>query len=149
MKKIIVVVICLILLVGCSKDYEPLDVEGFKDIANEANLEMRDATNDFEVGLVESVIIAASDEIRIEFFVLLSDDQAISAYEQNVEMIENIESKTASYFSKSNGNHSNYARTTDERYYITARIDDTTLYAFSTIEQKQALKDLIEQMQYR
>ena len=144
---ILILVLSMIAMTGCT-GRTAITVEEFSEKMKEQGLTIIDATNQFEEGAVESVTIAMTDIYQIEFYVVSSEDQAISAFEENKEYFESVISNSSSNASVSMGNYSEYSRTTDDAYFAISRVGNTFVYIEVPKENKEAVIDLLDLLGY-
>ena len=116
---------------------------------NEAEFDVMDASDQFEDGLVETVLIASIDgSYQIEFFALPDVEQAKTAFEQNKADFEAIDESGGLTFTTSGVNFSTFSRTTDVGYYVVSRIESTFIYVNAPVEYKDDINKYLKTLGY-
>ena len=138
-------------LSGCSL-YKPkaaLTAEQFRDKMSDAGYSITDATDQFEKGSVEIVLIAGLADHQIEFYVMPTVAKAETAFAVNRSDIEAI---AGSGFSNSKSltgiNYNSYARTTAEGCYFVSRIENTLVFVSEEAKEGKAIREIIKQLGY-
>lgn len=151
MKKTACLFLVFLLLLGltaCGESKKPINAEDFISRMEGKGFQIVDATDQFEAGATKSVTIALNDNYQIEFYVLPSTDQATAAFNTNKSSFETMEGNGSSHVSKNIGSYSYYSLTTSEGYYVTARIENTFLYATVAAEYKSEVGGIIKELGY-
>lgn len=147
-KIVMILCVALALMLAACGNKQPVDVQTFIEKAKSANLEMTDATDQFAAGDVSSVTIASGDGYQVEFYVLLSESQAINAFDTNVEDFRKQEEKSSVTASISIGNTSKYELTSGGKFYLVSRIGSTFIYSTADSQYKDAIKKFVTDMGY-
>lgn len=150
MKKIAIwsLLVISLLVVGCGATKTPISKDVFGEKMSSLGMTIVDATDQFKVGDVESVSIAEGDGYQIEFYVVPSEDQAISAFKENQTRFELLKGSLSTSASKSIGNGAFYSLTTDDQYYFVSRIDNTFIYIEATKSKKEKIEEAIKLINY-
>jgi len=156
MKKIVhlmSVIIILAMLVGCQIGSKaPISADEFTTKAETAGYIVQDGVDQFPEGAVDEYLLAikGTDEIdyQIEFAVVPTVEQAKSAYQENYDKIESKKGLFSTHISVSIGNFSSYKLTTDEKYYVISRIENTFIYVDASAEYKDEIDDFLESIGY-
>ncbi|WP_440895503.1 hypothetical protein ACS127_13200 [Amphibacillus sp. Q70] len=144
----IVLVLSVLLLSACSGSKTALSAEEFQAQMEEAGYEIHDAFDQFPEGSVESVLLAANDDYQIEFYVVLTVEQAQSAFNENKDSFESEKGNVSTDSSVSLSNYSVYKQTTNGQYYVVSRVENTFIYVVTPDENKQAVNDVLETLGY-
>ena len=131
------------LLTGCSNK-EAIATDDFKTIAENYNCTIFDVMNQYSsYGTVENALVAKhSDGWQVEFYVLDSENSAISMFNTNQTNFENSKTGTSTGSSSSMGNYSTYTLNSGGTYMHLCRVDNTFLY----VKVDDAYKDTVEKL---
>ena len=136
----------LVCLWGCSKS--PVTVDDFKKTMEKAGYTIFEASGQFDRSIAESVTVARKEGYQIEFFLLTSEENAISSFNSNVDKLDKKQGDITVKTSTSVSNHSTYALRMNDRFYKVSRIGRTMIFLNVPQEQKNAVSDLLESMGY-
>lgn len=92
--------------------------------------------------------INSSSEYQIEFYELSNSDYASSFYNNNKSIFEKSKSSSNVETSISSGNNSKYTLTTNRKYKVVSRIDNTIIYVNADEGFKTEIKDLLKELGY-
>lgn len=148
MKKIGILILSVFLLVACNTEKTPTTVEDFSDYANEMEMTIVDASDQFPEGVVESVTLAYNEDFQIEFYVVPTSEQAESAFEENISAFKQAFTGSESHATTEIGNNSRYGATDDNYYYVVSRINNTFFYCVAEKQYKDAIKTFLEYFDY-
>jgi len=152
MSFLLAVVMVLILTAGCQGSRTPVDAVQFNAKAEEAGYLVQDASDQFDDGDVNDYLIAIkgteSIDYQIEFAVVPTEAQAISAYQENKGEFEANKGSSSSCSSVSTGNYSYYYLTTNGRYYVISRIENTFIYVDASAEYKAEISSFLKSIGY-
>ena len=103
-----------------------------------------------EVKEIENVSIAIDkdQEYQIEFYKLDSADSAVIFFNENKEIFENSKTNNNSYSEANMANFSTYTLTTNDKYKLLSRIDNTVLYIDVVKDAKSEVKEVVKQLGY-
>ncbi len=108
-----------------------------------------DAANQFGEGEVEAVSLAIKEgKYQIEFYVLPSNDQAVSAFNGNKSDFEQMKGNGASSGELSGSNYNYYGLSTDEGYYVVSRVDNTMIFINTSAQYKDEIKEILKEIGY-
>jgi len=146
------IVITLVVLIGCQSSRTPITANEFTVKAETVGYTIQDAANQFPEGSVENYLIAfkGTDTIdyKIEFAVLPTVEQTINAYAENRNTFESKKGTASVYSSVSMGNYSYYTLTTDNKYYVISRIENTFIYVDVSAEYKDEIVKFLQDIGY-
>ncbi|MGM9881746.1 MAG: hypothetical protein ACI31S_02755 [Bacilli bacterium] len=151
--KFISVVTCLsfiFLLTGCGNK-TALTSENFKSKMEGNNFVVQDATSQMaSYDYITKVYLAidSSYNYQIEFYELSDAASASSFYNNNKSIFEESKSSSAVETSVSSGNNAKYTLTTNGKYKVVSRINNTVIYVNANDEYKTEVKDLLEELGY-
>ena len=147
MKKYLAVLgLAVVCLWGCSKT--PVTIDDFKKTMEKAGYAIIDASEQLDRDVAESVTVARKDGYQIEFFLLTSEENAVTSFESNVSRLEKKQGGSKVTTSTSASNHNTYTLSVNDRFYKVSRIGRTMIYLNVPQEQKAAVSDILESMGY-
>jgi len=144
----LIVLLIAAVFAGCSFTRTPLTAQQFQSKTEQMGYAIVDATDQFEEGAAEVVLLALKEDHQIEFFVFPSSDAAVQNYNQNVETVKQESASLSVHKEVDMSNYNYYIRTTNDRYYVVSRIDNTMLYAAVSEEATDAAKETILALGY-
>lgn len=148
-KYLLLCVAVLLLLTGCvGKERTAISAEDFRSKMEEKGYTVVDATNQFEAGLVEEVVLAYNDNYQLEFYVMPDEDSAKAAFMQNQSTFESAKGSSSSHKTVSLKNYSYYNLTTDGKYFTVSRTDNTFMYTVVEEDYKKEVQDLMKEFGY-
>jgi len=151
MKKVallVSIVMVLVIFTGCKTSRTPINADTFIAKAEAAGYIVQDAADE----RVENFLIAIkgtdSIDYQIEFIVVSTVEQAKSAYQENYNKIESKKGTSSVHSSASIGNYSYYKLTTDGRYYVISRTENTFIYIDASAEYKNEISNFLSVIGY-
>ena len=150
------IVIAIVVIVGVffavfNKEKTAITASNFYETMSKKGYMVQDATSEFsEYGYVAKVHLAlSSDEgYQIEFYELIDTEYANNFYENNKAIFEASEGNNASKTTVNLKNHSKFTLSTDGKYKVLSRIDNTVIYANVDEQYKDTVKDLLKELGY-
>ena len=146
------IIMALVILIGCQSSRNPITANEFTAKAETVGYTVQDAANQFPKDAVEDYLIAikGTDTIdyQIEFAVVPTVEQAINAYTENRNTFESKKGTASVYSSVSMGNYSYYTLTTDNKYYVISRIENTFIYVDVSAEYKDEIVKFLQDIGY-
>ena len=147
MKKYLAVLgLALVCVWGCSKS--PVTIDDFKKTMEKSGYTIMDASGQFDRSIAESVTVARKDGHQIEFFLLTSEENAITSFESNVDSLDKKQGNSRVTTSTSASNHGTHTLSVNNRFYKVSRIGRTMIYLNVPQEQKDAVSDILDSMGY-
>lgn len=153
MNKLMSIIACLALifsLAGCGNK-KAITVDEFQSIMSDEGYTVQNAKDQFsEYEYVKDVYIAIdnSSSEQIEFYQLSDDDNAVSFFNNNKQIFEKSKSANSTETSVSIGNNSKYTLTTNGKYKIVSRIDNTVIYADVNEQYKNQVNNILKKLGY-
>ncbi|MBN1775171.1 MAG: hypothetical protein JW817_01755 [Clostridiales bacterium] len=155
-KKTMVGIVALLVLFSAAscdmlKDKEPVSEEEFIEAVEDADWDYRVVTDQYdEDDGVETAILAGTDDFKIEFYIVESEEQAERAYANNKDYFENdLPSGGASSNSTINvANYSRYVTTKGGVFAVISRIGNTFIYVEVGEEYKGEVVPVLENLGY-
>lgn len=161
MKKVLLTVsILLIVLISAvgfmiysivTKEKDSISAEQFRSLMEERGYLIFDVTSQYEeYGYVEKAYIATTSDkkYQIEFYVLSDDEEAIYFYNTNKIIFENSKGGVSSQTTSEISNYSKYALSSNDKYMVISRINNTAIYLNVEDEYKDIIKDLLKEIGY-
>ena len=151
MKKILAILailVCVISLASCGGPKTAISAATFKEKAEQAGFTVIDVTDQFTQGDIESAHVAMADGYQIEFYIVPTEQQAITAYEQNKANIESMKDSSSSYTDVNLSNYNKYTQTSAGRYGAVSRIDNTFIYVNADESYKSEISDFLKEIGY-
>jgi len=140
------------MLSGCQTSRTPLDAAGFTEKAEAAGYTVQDAADQFPEGAVNDCLLAimGTDTVlyKIEFAVVPTVEQANSAYWENRSNIEASKGSASSNTSVSMDNYAYYKLTSDGKYSVISRIENTFVYVVASSEYKDEIAAFLQDIGY-
>lgn len=140
----------LLTLTGCGKK-DALVADDFKSKMESLGYVVQDATDQFSSDSgVEKVYIALNSDAshQIEFYVVETESQAISAYSTNKSNFENLKSSSAVNTEVNLSNYSKYTLSSNDKFMVISRIDNTFIYVNSDDTYKNNIKKALDNLGY-
>jgi len=145
---IILLVLLTVAVWGCGGTKTPLTADEFTAKMAEAGFEIMDAYDQFEEGTVEVALVAGNNNYQIEFYIVPTEDQAISAFNQNKSTFEDAKGNSSSNTSVNFAHYGAYKMTSGGMYYVISRIDNTFIYVVTDVENKESLNEILKALGY-
>ena len=144
-----VALVTLFVLTGCSK--KSITADMFKSKMTSKGYYVEDVTSQYDYsGVMKKGYVAIDSErnYQIEFFQLKDQENAISMYNTNKEKFEN--EKGSSNISKNidGSNFSKFSLTTNGKYKVVCRVDNTLLYLNVSTKYKDKVIDILDYLGY-
>lgn len=134
-----------------NKSKEPLTAEQFKSTMEEKGYVLTDATAQFsEYDYVKKIFVAeaAKDDYQVEFYELEDESYAANFYANNKAIFESSKGNASGETSVSMKNHSKYTLSSNNKYQVVSRIDNTVIYLNVQDKYKDTVKDLLKELGY-
>lgn len=146
----IMAIMVLTLSLSACKSKDPINASTFQEELETQKYTVQDITSEYaEHAHILKALGAQTNDVHIEFFEIDNKDNAAAMFSTNKKTIEGYKTGSgASDASVSNGSYEKYAVTTSEAYYTVVRVDKTMIYAYSTRDSKDTLKDIIKKLGY-
>lgn len=148
---IILIVLFCTMFAKLNKEKESITAEDFKVKMQEKGYEIYDATSQFaNYSYVKKVYIAVSNDqtYKIEFYEMSDDENAISFYNNNKSIFESYKGNTVSEGSTNLKNYSKYNLTSNGKYYVISRINNTAAYVNSDSNYKDNINSVLNDLGY-
>ena len=152
MRKIIlgiVLVLSVFMLGGCFSK-KAITTDEFKAQADKSGYQVSDVKNQYEdFNTIKEATIAYNQEgFQVEFYVLTSNEDAISMFTTNKVDFESKKTDTNVETSASMKNYDTYSLTNNGEYSYLSRVENTFLYVNVKQELKDKVKDFVDKLGY-
>lgn len=159
-KKVLFIVLGIILVavlgvtmlfVSLNKEKESMTATEFKTLMQEKGFVVSDATSQFsDYDYVKQVYVAAPSDYsyKIEFYELSNLDYATMFYNNNKSIFESSKGNASGETNVSMKNYSKYSLSTNGKFKVVSRIDNTVIYLDVNSNQKDTVKDLLKELGY-
>lgn len=134
-----------------NKSKVPLTAEQFKSTMEEKGYVVTDATAQFsEYDYVKKIFVAeaANADYQVEFYELADESYAANFYANNKAIFESSKGNVSGETSVNMKNHSKYTLSSNDKYQVVSRIDNTVVFLNVDGSHKEAVKDLLKQLGY-
>ncbi len=159
-KKVMFIVLGIILFVVAAigivfavfnKNKEPITAEQFKSTMEEKGYVVKDVTDQYsEYEYVKKIFVAEASDgaYQIEFYELADESYAANFYANNKAIFESSKGNASGETSVSMKNHSKYTLSSNNKYQVVSRIDNTVIYLNVQDKYKDTVKDLLKELGY-
>ncbi len=149
---IIVAVFGVIKFVKSVDSKEAISVEKFKSVMEGKEFLVLDAKQSqfASVNYIKSANIAAKKDrsYQLEFYELTSDSDAISFYNNNLNIFKSYYTNGSSEANVNTKNTSKYTLNTSDKYRVLSRIGNTVLYVSVDAKYKDDVNSIIKDLGY-
>ncbi len=148
---IIAIIIAIIFCIAFGSK-TAITTEEFKTIMEEAGYTVSDESEQYisyDENILEAYSAVSEDEgYKIQFYVLATEESAESFYDINKEYFENTRSDTSKKTSISFGSYSRYAVSSDSRYKVLVKLDNTAIYINANDDYIDEIKTALSSLGY-
>ena len=128
-----------------------ISASDFKSTMEDKDFYITDAKSQFSgADYIEHVYVAVSEDYgyQVEFYEMTDEDDAVSFFNDNKEIFEDSKGSGSSETSTSLKNYSKYTLSTNGKYKVVSRIDNTVIFLNVDDEYKDEVKDLLNELGY-
>ena len=139
----------LFALTGCSK--KSMTAAMFKERMTAKGYDVKDVTSQYYYSnAVEKgyVAIDSGKNYQIEFFQLKDEESAISMYNTNKSKFESEKGSSSMSKNMDGKNFSKFALTTNGKYKVVCRVDNTLIYLNVSTKYKDEAADILDYLGY-
>ena len=140
------------MMAGCQMSRTPVDADTFKTKAEAAGYTVNETTNVYPDGADGDCLLAIKNpdaiEYQIEFVILSTTEQAKKLYQEKYSEYESKKGISSSHSSVSVGNYSYYHLTTNGKYYVVSRTENTFLFVATSETYKNEISDFLGSIGY-
>lgn len=148
---VIVVAIVGVIFVNLNKEKTSITASSFYTTMSQKGYSVQDANSQFsEYDYIKQVYIAASKDYsyQIEFYELLDDSYATSFYNNNKSIFESSKGNASTETSVGLKNYSKYTLSSNGKYMVVSRIDNTVIYVKVDDNYKDTVKAILDELGY-
>lgn len=149
---VLVIIITLLAVFVFAKDKTPLTAEDFKTKMEEKGYAVTEETNQYVSydENIKDVYIATSEEgtYEIEFYIINDVDYAKMFYNNNEEYFESTKGNTFSKSNMSLKNYSKYTLSTNAKYKVLSRVENTVIYINADDTYRDEIKSILKEIGY-
>lgn len=142
--------VVLFTLTGCGNKIA-ITSDDFKSKMESSGYTVQEATNQMsDYDYIKQVYIAISSDstYQIEFYELSDNDYASSFFNNNKKTFEDSKSSGSTETSVSVDNNEKYTLTTNGKFKVVSRIDNTVIYLNVDDNYKSSVKDVLKNLGY-
>lgn len=139
----------LLLITGCGSK-NAISSAKFMSVADDYDCSITDVINQFEqYGTISEAYVATNtNDWQVEFYVLNSEDSAISMFNTNKTIFESYKSGKQVETSTNMNNYATYSLTTNGHYMYLSYVDNTLVYVRVNDTYKDVVKEFIDDLGY-
>jgi len=148
---VIVVAIIGIIFVNLNKEKTSITASSFYTNMSQKGYSVQDASSQFaDYNYIKQAYIAASNDYsyQIEFYELLDDSYATSFYNNNKSIFESSKGNASAETSVGLKNYSKYTLSSNGKYMVVSRIDNTVVYVNVDDNYKDTVKAILDELGY-
>lgn len=148
---IIVVAIAGVIFVNLNKEKPSITASSFYTTMSQKGYSVEDATNQVEGdNVVKQIYVAVSEDYsyQIEFWEFLDDSYATSFYNENKAIFESSKGNVSAETSVGFKNYSKYTLSSNGKYMVVSRIDNTAIYVDVDDNCKDTVKAILNELGY-
>lgn len=145
-----VVSVLMICISGCGK-VKPITADNFKQEMAKKNYNVVDVTKQFESAkYVKKAYVAleGNKKYQIEFYQIDNKENTLSFYNTNRNIFKQKKSNKSSETNVDLENHSKYTLSSDGKYMVVSRIDNTVVYLNVDSKHKKEVKNILDELGY-
>ena len=152
LKRIFTIIICFVMIsfvTGCSK--KKISIEKFNEIMKEKGYKISDdikLDNEEETVKKYSIVNDPDNKYMIQFYQFDSHEDAKLVYHKMRLELYSIPVKGSTSGSIERKKYYKFVLTNDDKYYIVSVIDNTLLFAYTKVENKNELKNFVKKIGY-
>lgn len=160
MKKTVIIVTVIVLIflaligivfINLNKEKVSITASDFKNSMEQKGYIITDANSQFsQYDYVKQVYVASSGDysFQIEFYELSDENYAIDFYNNNTSRFEESKGNASSKTSVSWKNYSKYTLSSNGKYMVVSRINNTAIYIDVDDKYKDTVKDILNELGY-
>lgn len=161
MKKTIITVVIVIiaiiligvgvLLINLNKEKESITASEFYEYATKKGYSVYDVNKQFsEYDYIKQVYVAAGKDLKyqIEFYEIQDDEYATKFYNYNKSIFESSKGNSSAETNVGMKNYSKYTLSTNGKYMVVSRINNTVIYVEVDDNYKDTIKSILKELGY-
>lgn len=157
-KKVVIIAIAILAIIvaviacifkNLNKEKIPMTTESFKTTMEEKGFDIQNAKDQFaEYDYVKQVYIALNGDYQIEFYELSDVDYAVGFFNNNKSIFEQSKGNTSANTNVNLKNYSKYTQSSNGKYKVVSRIDNTVIFLNVDDKYKDDVKSLLDELGY-
>ena len=157
-KKVVIITIAILAIIvaviacifkNLNKEKIPMTTESFKNTMEEKGFTVQSAKEQFaEYEYVKEATIASNGDYQLEFYELSDVDKAVFFFNNNKSIFEQSKGNASANTSVNMKNSSKYTQSSNGKYMVVSRIDNTVIYLDVEDSYKDAVKALLDEIGY-
>jgi len=160
MKKLVIIVTLVMLIIftifgvvfmNLNKEKTSITSSEFYNIMSQKGYSLQDANNQFlDYNYIKQVYIALSSDYsyQIEFYEFSDDSYATSFYNNNQSIFESSKGNASAQTNVGLKNYSKYTLSSNGRYMVVSRIDNTVIYVEVDDNYREDIKSILDELGY-
>ena len=147
----IVIAIVGVIFTNLNKEKTSITASSFYTTMSQKGYIVQDASSQFsEYNYIKHAYIAASKDYsyQIEFYELLDDSYATSFYNNNKSIFESSKENNSAETSVGLKNYSKYTLSSNGKYMVVSRIDNTVIYVDVDNNYKDTVNAILDELGY-
>ena len=148
---VIIVAILGVIFINLNKEKNSITASSFYDTMSQKGYSVQDATNQFSAyNYIKQAYIAVSEDsnYQIEFYELQDDSYATNFYNNNKSNFESSKGSTSAETSVGLKNYAKYTLSSNGKYMVVSRIDNTVIYVDVEANYKDNVKSILDELGY-
>lgn len=148
---VIVIAIVGVIFINLNKEKTSITASDFYTTMSQKGYVVQDSSNQFSEYnyLKESYIAAIKDySYQIEFYELVDDSYATNFYNNNKSIFESSKGSVSAETSVGLKNYSKYTLSSNGKYMVVSRINNTVIYVNVDDSYKDTVKSLLNELGY-
>lgn len=148
---VIVVAIVGVIFINLNKEKTSITASDFYTIMSQKGYVVQDSSSQFsDYNYVKNSYIADSKDYsyQIEFYELVDDSYATSFYNNNKSIFESLKGNVSAETSVGLKNYSKYTLSSNGKYMVVSRINNTVIYVDVDDSYKDTVNSLLSELGY-
>ncbi len=148
---LVIIAIVGVIFVNLNKEKNSITASSFKNSMEQKGYVVTNANSQFsEYDYVKQVYVASSNEYnyKIEFYELSDDSYATYFYNNNKSIFESSKGSASAETSVALNNYSKYTLSSNGKYMVVSRIDNTVIYVDADDNYKENVKTILDELGY-
>lgn len=148
---VVVIAIVGVIFVNLNKEKKSITASSFYTTMSQKGYNVQDANRQFaEYNYIKQAYIAINKDnsYQIEFYELLDDSYATSFYNNNKFIFESSKGNASAETNVGFNNYSKYTLSSNGKYMVVSRINNTVIYVNVDDNYKDTVKDILDELGY-
>lgn len=146
---IIAIILGLIAFISLNKEKNSITTSSFYNNMSQKGYYVEDASYQYaDYDYVKQIYVAANEDYQIEFYELIDDSYAMRFYNNNKTIFEESQGNGSAETSVGLKNYSKYTLSSNGRYMVVSRIDNTVIYVDADDQYRDDIKNVLKELGY-